>query len=117
MEIVYLEDNKKYIILDQITIENIKYVYLVESTDNEKKVICIRKLVDDEKNLAGLDSKEEYDKAFQVYIEKYKHITNFAWHKNEKYVYYVIENEEQEEYIRLFFIESLWRVKTNKNSL
>lgn len=74
MEIVRLEDNQEYVVLDKIVINNIKYIYLVLSTDQTKKSVCIRKLVDEEQNIAGLDSQEEYQKALQVFTNKYKNI-------------------------------------------
>lgn len=74
MEVVTLEDNKDYVILDTIEIDGIKYVYLVLATNEEQKSVCVRKLVDNEENLAGLDSEEEYKKALDAYILKYKDI-------------------------------------------
>lgn len=74
MEVVTLEDNQEYIVLDKIVINNIKYIYLVLSTDESKKNVCIRKIVDQGANLAGLDSQEEYQKALQAFTSKYKNI-------------------------------------------
>lgn len=74
MEAVTLEDNKEYIILDTIEIDGIKYLYLAHLNDPEKRTACIRKLVDNNTNIAGLDTEEEYKKALNAYIEKYKDI-------------------------------------------
>lgn len=78
MDIVTLEDNKDYIILDTLEVEGIKYVYLVESTDKEQKKACIRKIVDNGEYLAGLDSEIEYRKALNAYTEKYKDVVASA---------------------------------------
>lgn len=78
METIVLEDNKDYIILDTIEIEETKYIYLCLATDNEKKSVCIRKIVDNGENIAGLDNEEEYEKALAAYIEKYKDIVSAA---------------------------------------
>lgn len=74
MEVITLEDNRDYIILDTIEIDNIKYIYLVLATEEEQKSVCIRKIVDNGENIAGLDSEEEYRKALSAYTEKYKDI-------------------------------------------
>lgn len=74
MEAVTLEDNKEYVILDTIEIDGIKYLYLAHLSDPEKRTACIRKLVDNNINIAGLDTEEEYNKALNAYIEKYKDI-------------------------------------------
>ena len=74
MEVVTLEDNKEYIILDTIEIEGIKYLYLAHLTDPEKKTACIRKLVDNDTNIAGLDSEFEYERALNMYIKKYNDV-------------------------------------------
>lgn len=78
MDIVTLEDNKDYIILDTLEVEGIKYVYLVESTEAENKKVCIRKIVDNGENLAGLDNEVEYKKALNAYTEKYKDVVASA---------------------------------------
>lgn len=78
MEVVTLEDNKDYLILDTLEVEGIKYIYLCLVTDQEKKSVCIRKLVDNEENIAGLDTEEEYKKALNAYIRKYKDIVTAA---------------------------------------
>lgn len=72
MEIITLEDNANYVILDYIIINQVKYVYLVEATESQKKKICIRKLIDKETNLVGLDSNSEYQTALNAYALKYK---------------------------------------------
>lgn len=70
MEIIRLEDNLDYVILDTIEINNIKYVYLSLLTENQKKEVCIRKISGD--YLVGLDSKFEFENALNAYAEKYK---------------------------------------------
>jgi hypothetical protein len=78
MEIVVLEDNKEYYILDTINVLNKKYVYLCEVEDKTKKNVCVRKLVDNDTNIAGLDSEEELTEALNAYKNKYEHVVMAA---------------------------------------
>lgn len=78
MKTVRLEDNKDYLILDTIKINDNEYVYLAYINDKDKKEVCIRKVVDNGENLVGLDSEEEYKVALNVYAEKYKDVINQA---------------------------------------
>ena len=67
VKIIDLEDGS-YIVADEITIDNTKYVYL----NNEKDLMdfCIRKVTidDNQEYLIGLDNKSEFDKALQVFV-------------------------------------------------
>ena len=87
MDIVTLEDNKDYIILDTLEVEGIKYVYLVESTEAEDKKVCIRKIVDNGEYIAGLDNETEYKKALNAYTDKYKDIVASAWQRKKNILY------------------------------
>lgn len=66
-ETIVLEDNIEYIITD--TINN--YLYL--NNINDPKDFCIRKRIieDNESYICGLDNEEEYDKALELFINKY----------------------------------------------
>ena len=70
MEFITLEDNSDYIIIDKID----NYVYLTK--EEERDFFAIRK-IEFEKNeeyLCGLDSDEEFDKALELFTNKYKDI-------------------------------------------
>ena len=71
MEVVTLEDNKEYIVLDTIKINQAKYIYLMLATDEAKKSFCIRKLIDNDQFIAGLENEEEYKMALDAYNKKY----------------------------------------------
>lgn len=70
VEVVPLENGKKYMILDTIEIDGIKYIYLSQIENDQE--FCIRKLSLDELDILGLDSEEEYNKALKAYAEKEK---------------------------------------------
>lgn len=78
METTVLEDNLEYIILDTIMVNGNNYVYLINKDLKDRNIqdICIRKIVDEGKNLIGLDSEEEFQKALNCYITKNKYIIN-----------------------------------------
>ncbi len=78
MEIVTLEDSKDYLILDILEIEKINYVYLASVTEKENKQVCIRKIEENEEYLVGLDTEEEYKRALNAYITKYRNIVSAA---------------------------------------
>ncbi len=66
---IELENNLEYDILDEIIINNIKYLYLINKDINDAQ---IRKL-DDEENLNVVTDKAEYDKAMLEFLKKHKH--------------------------------------------
>jgi len=68
VETVEFED-KKYIILDEINIENTIYVYL--SNINDSNDFLIQKLDDSKEYIISLNSKEEFDKALLIYTNKH----------------------------------------------
>ena len=61
-------DNKNYMIIDEIELNNNKYCYLV-NLDNPEDIV-IRKYVDN--NLVNLDSEEEFDTVISALYEKNK---------------------------------------------
>ena len=67
-ETIVLEDGIKYIITD--TINN--YLYL--NNINNIEDFCIRKriFIDGESYISGLDNDEEFDKALELFEEKYQ---------------------------------------------
>lgn len=63
-------NNEDYLILDEIIIDDTKYVYL--SKENDEKSLIIQKVVikDTIEHLVNLDSVEEYKKAYKKFIEQ-----------------------------------------------
>ncbi|MEG0977293.1 MAG: hypothetical protein RSE41_10310 [Clostridia bacterium] len=72
VEYITLEDGIDYIILDEIIVNNIKYVYLVNENDDLDFVIRKVKIENNEEYLVGLDTDEEFDNVLKEYIEKHK---------------------------------------------
>lgn len=72
IEIITLEDNNDYIVIDEITNGDVVYVYLA-NVDDEKDV-CVRKVTHEhgEDILNGLDSSKELDKALLLFARKHK---------------------------------------------
>ena len=71
--IITLENNKNYVLLSTIDIDNNKYFYMAEELNPED--LCIRKVVIDKDNdeaLVKLDSKEELNKVLSVFNEMYR---------------------------------------------
>ena len=68
VEVITLEDGLEYNIVDEIVIEDIKYIYLVEANTNK---VELRKLDDDE-NLLQVDDIKEQEKALVVFAKKHK---------------------------------------------
>lgn len=70
IEKVTLSDGITYIIVDEIEINNNKYVYL--TNENNEKDFCIRKsiLENDEEIFIGLDDEDEFNKALLYFVKK-----------------------------------------------
>ena len=62
-------DNKDYIIMEKLLINNIKYYILASE---EQKDVCIRKEIteENEKYLVGLDNEEEFNLVMEKYLNK-----------------------------------------------
>lgn len=73
-EIYSLEiDGKQYLIIDQIKDKNNEFVYF--SNEKDPKDFCIRKLANDDSDaLIGLDSDEEFDYAFGLFLDRHKDV-------------------------------------------
>lgn len=63
-------EGREFVIVDEIIINNIKYVHLANADDAED--FCIRKIEirDNEEILTPLDSDEEFDLALEEFIQK-----------------------------------------------
>lgn len=68
VDFITLEDGMDYAIVDEIVIDNIKYLYLVEENSNK---VDLRKLDEDE-NLEKVLEKNEYDKAMIEFAKIHK---------------------------------------------
>lgn len=70
LDFVTLEDGKQYAIIDEITENNITYVYLSNISDETD--FCIRKVKEETKGkmLIGLKDSAEFDKALMYYADK-----------------------------------------------
>lgn len=72
VDVIKLEDNKEYIINDEIVIDNITYVYLVNELDISKLVIRKLNITNNQEYLIGLDNIAELNKALNAYTEKHR---------------------------------------------
>lgn len=68
IDFITLEDGLEYAIVDEIVINNIKYLYLVEENSNK---VELRKLNDNE-DLIKVENKQEYDKALIEFAKIHK---------------------------------------------
>lgn len=68
VDFITLEDGMDYAIVDEIVIDNNKYLYLVEENSNK---VDLRKLDEDE-NLEKVLEKNEYDKAMIEFAKIHK---------------------------------------------
>ena len=70
MQSTILEDNKTYIILDEIENDGKIFVYLVEE-NNDKNFIIRKRIQENNKEFfVGLDDEKEFKTALDLYIEK-----------------------------------------------
>lgn len=81
VEVVLLEDKQEYAIVDTISIDDTKYIYLglakeMENEKMENPELIIRKYDKKEKHILGLDTEEEYNKALEVFVNKWKELEN-----------------------------------------
>ena len=76
VEIVKLEDEKEYAVLDSLEVKETKYLLLglLEEIgkDIDTPTIVIRKLDKKEKYIVGLEDEEEYNKVVNAFLEKEK---------------------------------------------
>jgi len=70
MEIVTLEDDNNYIIIDTID----KYVYLASEDDKEYFGIRKIELENGEEYFSALDNEEEFNKALSLFTNKFKDV-------------------------------------------
>ena len=69
LEYITLENGIDYFVIDEITENNITYLYL--TNENDEKKFCIRKMGQDNEVLR-LNSKEEFEKALLYFTKKHK---------------------------------------------
>ena len=65
-------DDKKYLVVDTIEANKVKYVYFVDDDDDNDFFVRKEVTENEEKFLIGLDDDQEYDKAMNLFIEKHK---------------------------------------------
>lgn len=71
VKVIELDDGT-YVVDDEITIKNTKYVYLTNEADVMDFYIQKVILKDNEEYLEGIDSDEEFDMAMQAFLNKHK---------------------------------------------
>ncbi len=71
-EYLTLEDGNEYLIIDEIEIDGINYVYLSNGEDNENFRVRKNKKVGNIEMLVGLDSDQEFDKAMLYFVKNHK---------------------------------------------
>ena len=64
-------NNKEYLIIDEIPINNVTYLYLVSDTNEEDFLIQKILLEQDQEYLTNISSIEEYNKALIAFKEKH----------------------------------------------
>lgn len=71
IEVVELE-GIEYMIIRELVIDGITYIHLAKVEDPED--FCIRKIqiIDGEEMIVGLDNKEEFDMALEVFANKHE---------------------------------------------
>lgn len=62
-------NNEDYLILDEIIINNIKYVYLSKESDEKSFIILKVVIKENMEHLVNLDSLDEYQMAFEKFAE------------------------------------------------
>lgn len=69
---VLIEDDKKYLVVDTIISDDVKYVYFMNDED-ETDLFIRKEIIDNnQKYLVGLDNDEEFLKANKIFQEKHK---------------------------------------------
>ena len=71
-EYLTLEDGNEYLIIDEIEIDGVNYVYLSNGEDNENFRVRKNKKVGNIEMLVGLDSDQEFDKAMLYFVKNHK---------------------------------------------
>ena len=72
IDVVTLENNEEYLIVETIINNNNRYVFLANEKNN--KDIAIRKVItkDNQEYLTKLDSEEEFEEVLKLFNNKYK---------------------------------------------
>ena len=74
INVVTLEDGIEYTVIDEITIEDKKYIYL--SSINNDNDFCIRKVVviENEEYIIGLEDDKEFDLALTTFAKNHNEV-------------------------------------------
>ncbi|MBQ8902141.1 MAG: DUF1292 domain-containing protein [Bacilli bacterium] len=71
VNVVTLENNKDYIIIDTIEFNDNKYLFL--SNKDDENDMCVRKIITkDREYLTKLDNKNELEEVLNIFATKYK---------------------------------------------
>jgi len=73
-EILTLENNKEYVVVDTVVHEEENFVYLINNNDNKEILIQRVKIEDGAETLYPLKDKEEFKALLQVFFEKNKEL-------------------------------------------
>lgn len=72
VNVITLEDNQSYIIIDTLIDKDNKYLFLVQEQD--EKVTCIRKIIKENNKefLVKLDNEEEFEEILTLFNDKHR---------------------------------------------
>lgn len=72
IDIITLDNNLKYMVIDTILNENNKYLVLINNEDEQD--IVIRKVIkkEDREYLIKLDSEDEFEEVMSIFYDKHK---------------------------------------------
>lgn len=70
VEVITLEDGNTYMVVDEINVNGVRYVYL--SNEEDVASFAVRKIniINNEEYLVSLNDKEEFNKALQYFLDK-----------------------------------------------
>lgn len=70
VEVITLEDGNTYMVVDEINVNGVRYVYL--SNEEDVASFAVRKIniINNEEYLVSLSDKEEFNKALQYFLDK-----------------------------------------------
>lgn len=71
VKVVTLEDNEEYVIVDELTIDRVRYVILTHEKEIENMVVRKINIINNQEYLVNLNSEEEVKKVLDEYIKKH----------------------------------------------
>lgn len=76
INVITMDDGIDYMIVDEISINNTRYVYLSNVNDKEDFFVQKIKVENGQEILEALDSDEEFDNALKIFYEKHNNDLN-----------------------------------------